>query len=259
MSRKPIVGGNWKCNPAKLADAKALVEAWKEKGFDKEKVDVVIAPTALHLGHVKTPLEGLGMAVCAQNVGKNDMGAFTGEWTAAHLQDMEVGYTLIGHSERRSKYGETDEDTALKVEKCQEAGLKANLVEETLPEQTVIFCIGELLEERESGKTDEVNKRQLAAIIPKVKNWDLIVIAYEPVWAIGTGKVATPDQAEETQAAIRAYLPLGRRAGGGRARAWYGGSVTPENCKELITKPNIDGFLVGATAKSRKPGDGRTD
>eukprot|EP00913_Durusdinium_trenchii_P026263 g24642.t1 len=648
MSRKPIVGGNWKCNPAKLADAKALLAAWKEKAFDKEKVEVVIAPTALHLGHVKSPLEGLGMQVCSQNVGKNDMGAFTGEWTASHLQDMEVGYTLIGHSERRSKYGETDEDrspelcsgsedkdeeeqvvriseitpnqvrellppvlrgpgvqdlfaevkrphlwlqhddqdflglqdcdggcgelfrdltlipsrtrdvglmvrkarrfrrgflldghkgtgksqvlnllamwarkngwlvvlepcpgrysreiaeikrsnngvyiqsefaqqfleamslanrlmleemgrhlkvtrrlyepliqktvdteveaeglggveelkriasyrrqvripsmvdvmpdpqnvweivefglenpdalaerwstseeyavqavaetfvqlqrqrthpvlvvvdawndvraakeyvsirydntrfngyipaklcatswqrsnrrdyrpellgvqahqirtvrnftqqefanyvmylrlmkvlhnfpaedleyfymltqgngfqarkrqdTALKVEKCQEAGLK------------VIFCIGELLEEREGGKTDEVNKRQLAAIIPKVKNWDqtigsrdrrasvdrggrdLMVIAYEPVWAIGTGKVATPDQAEETQAAIRAYLKEAVSAEvADKVRIQYGGSVTPENCKELITKPNIDGFLVGGAS-----------
>ena len=223
MPRKPIVGGNWKCNPGKLADAKALVEAWKEKGFDKDKVDVVIAPTALHLGHVKAPLEALGMQVSAQNVGKNDMGAFTGEWTASHLQDMEVGYTLIGHSERRSKYGETDEDTAVKVEKCQAAGLK------------VLFCIGELLEERESGKTDEVNKRQLAAIIPKVKNWDDIVIAYEPVWAIGTGKVATPDQAEETQAAIRAYIKEAVSAEvADKIRIQYGGSVTPENCKDLV-------------------------
>ena len=223
MPPKPIVGGNWKCNPGKLADAKALVEAWKEKGFDKDKVDVVIAPTALHLGHVKAPLEALGMQVSAQNVGKNDMGAFTGEWTASHLQDMEVGYTLIGHSERRSKYGETDEDTAVKVEKCHAAGLK------------VLFCIGELLEERESGKTDEVNKRQLAAIIPKVKNWDDIVIAYEPVWAIGTGKVATPDQAEETQAAIRAYIKEAVSAEvADKIRIQYGGSVTPENCKELV-------------------------
>ncbi|OLP84917.1 Triosephosphate isomerase [Symbiodinium microadriaticum] len=176
------------------AQSKALVEAWKEKGFDKDKVEVVIAPTALHLGSVKGGLEGLGMQVSSQNVGKNDMGAFTGEWTAVHLQDMEVPYTLIGHSERRSKYGESDEDTAVKVEKCQAAGIK------------VIFCIGELLEEREAGKTDEVNKRQLAAVIPKIKDWDKIVIAYEPVWAIGTGKVATPEQAEETQANIRAYL-----------------------------------------------------
>jgi len=237
MSRKPIVGGNWKCNPSKLADAKALVEAWKEKGFDKDKVEVVIAPTALHLGSVKAGLEGLGMQVSSQNVGKNDMGAFTGEWTAVHLQDMEVPYTLIGHSERRSKYGESDEDTAVKVEKCQAAGIK------------VIFCIGELLEERESGKTDEVNKRQLAAVIPKITNWDNIVIAYEPVWAIGTGKVATPDQAEETQANIRAYLKEAVSAEvADKVRIQYGGSVTPDNCKELMAKPNIDGFLVGGAS-----------
>merc|ERR1719410_2463348 len=156
----------------------------------------------------------MGMEAASQNVSKTPMGAFTGEWTAEHLVDMGVSWTLIGHSERRSKYGETDEDTALKVEKCQKAGLK------------VIFCIGELLEEREAGKTDEVNKRQLAAVIPKITNWDLIVIAYEPVWAIGTGKVATPDQAEETQAAIRAYLAesvSGEVAD--KVRIQYGGSV----------------------------------
>jgi len=237
MPRKPIVGGNWKCNPAKLADAKALVEAWKAKGFDKEKVDVVVAPTALHLGNVQSSLGSLGIEVAAQNVGKNDMGAFTGEWTATHLTDMEVGWTLIGHSERRSKYGETDEDTAAKVEKCQAAGIK------------VLFCIGELLEEREAGKTDEVNKRQLAAVLPKITNWDLIVIAYEPVWAIGTGKVATPDQAEETQAAIRAYLKEAVSAEvADKVRIQYGGSVTPDNCAELIGKPNIDGFLVGGAS-----------
>eukprot|EP00930_Biecheleria_cincta_P051002 TRINITY_DN36161_c0_g1_i1.p1 TRINITY_DN36161_c0_g1~~TRINITY_DN36161_c0_g1_i1.p1 ORF type:complete len:252 (-),score=56.56 TRINITY_DN36161_c0_g1_i1:106-861(-) len=237
MSRKPIVGGNWKCNPAKLADAKALIEAWQSKSFNKEKVDVVVAPTALHLGSIKTSLEGLGIEASTQNVGKNDMGAFTGEWTAAHLVDMAVPWAIIGHSERRSKYGETDEDTAVKVEMCQAAGVK------------VIFCIGELLEEREAGKTDEVNKRQLAAVLPKITNWDLIVIAYEPVWAIGTGKVATPEQAEETQAAIRAYLKeaVGAEVAD-KVRIQYGGSVTPENCADLIAKPNIDGFLVGGAS-----------
>ncbi|CAE8742831.1 unnamed protein product [Polarella glacialis] len=237
MSRIPIVGGNWKCNPAKLAEANALLEAWKAKPFDKEKVEVVIAPTALHLGSVKKTLEGLGMQASAQNVGKNDMGAFTGEWTATHLTDMEVAWTLIGHSERRSKYGETDDETAVKVEKCQAAGLK------------VIFCIGEQLEEREAGKTDEVNKRQLAAVLAKITNWDLIVLAYEPVWAIGTGKVATPDQAEETQAAIRAYIKEAvSEEVANKVRIQYGGSVTPENCAELIGKPNIDGFLVGGAS-----------
>jgi len=232
-----VVGGNWKCNPGKIADALQLAEAWKGVSFDAEKVDVVICPTALHIGFLKEPLEAMGMMVSAQNVSKTGVGAFTGEWATDHLKDFGISWTLIGHSERRSKFLETDEDTAEKVAKCQESGIK------------VIFCIGELLEEREAGKTDEVNKRQLAAIIPKVKDWDLIVIAYEPVWAIGTGKVATPDQAEETQAAIRAYLQEAVSAEvAEKVRIQYGGSVTPENCAELIAKPNIDGFLVGGAS-----------
>jgi len=237
MSRKPIVGGNWKCNPGKLEDAMKLVEAWKEKPFDKDKIDVVICPTALHISSVKGPIEALGMQVSAQNMSKTDMGAFTGEWTASQLTDMGVTWTLIGHSERRAKYGETDEETAIKVEKCQAAGVK------------VLFCIGELLEEREAGKTDEVNKRQLAAILPKVTKWDDIVIAYEPVWAIGTGKVATPEQAQETHAAIRAYMKEAvSEEVASKVRIQYGGSVTPENCGELISKPDIDGFLVGGAS-----------
>jgi len=237
MPRKPIVGGNWKCNPAKLADAEKLAEAWKAVSFDKEAVDVAICPTALHVGFLKDSLEAMGMMVCAQNVSKFGMGAYTGEWSAEHLKDLGIGWTLIGHSERRSKYGETDEDTAAKVERCQETGIK------------VIFCIGELLEEREAGKTDEVNKRQLAAVIPRIKDWGSVVIAYEPVWAIGTGKVATPDQAEETHKAIRAYLAEAAGPGVAEAvRIQYGGSVTPENCADLISRPNIDGFLVGGAS-----------
>lgn len=237
MSRKPIVGGNWKSNPATLGDAQKLAEAWKGMPFDKDNVDVVICPTALHMGFLKEPLEEMGMMVSAQNVSKTGMGAFTGEVATDHLKDMGIGWTLIGHSERRSKYGETDADTAEKVAKCQEAGIH------------VMFCIGELLEEREAGKTDEVNKRQLAAVLPKITNWDLIVIAYEPVWAIGTGKVATPDQAEETHAAIRAYLKDAvSEEVAEKVRIQYGGSVTPDNCAELIAKPNIDGFLVGGAS-----------
>merc|ERR1719401_690083 len=179
----------------------------------------------------------MGMAVSAQNCSKTGSGAFTGEWTAESLLDLGIKWTLIGHSERRTKYGETDADTAEKVGRCQELGVN------------VILCIGELLEEREAGKTDEVNKRQLAACIPKIKNWDLIVIAYEPVWAIGTGKVATPDQAQETQAAIRAYLAKAVSPEvAEKTRIQYGGSVTPANCADLMSKPDIDGFLVGGAS-----------
>jgi len=235
----PIVGGNWKCNPASFKEATTLLTAWsKQSGsWDKEKVDVVICPPALWLTDLKDRIEGMGMGVSAQNCSKTGSGAFTGEWTAEALTDLGLKWTLVGHSERRSKYGETDADTAEKVAKCQEAGVG------------VILCIGELLEERESGKTDEVNKRQLAAVLPKIKDWSKIVIAYEPVWAIGTGKVATPEQAQDTQAAIRAYLKTAVSAKvAEEVRIQYGGSVSPDNCAELIAKPDIDGFLVGGAS-----------
>jgi len=239
MSRKFIVGGNWKCNPGTQKEATDLIHAWQKQAnvFDKEKVEVVICPPAIWMDGLKGKLSAIGMSTCSQNVSKTGPGAFTGEWTAESLVDLGVSWTLVGHSERRSKYGETDAETAEKVTMCQEQGLN------------VILCIGELLEEREAGKTDEVNKRQLAACLPKIKDWSKIVIAYEPVWAIGTGKVATPEQAEETQAAIRAYLSSAVSADvASKVRIQYGGSVTPENCKDLISKPNIDGFLVGGAS-----------
>eukprot|EP00913_Durusdinium_trenchii_P031822 g29801.t1 len=252
MAWKFIVGGNWKCNPKTYKDS-----VGKGKSLpmvDRSAVEVVICPPALWLTSFTETFEGLGMGVCAQNCSKTDAGAFTGEWTAANLVravgvDLGLQWTLLGHSERRSLYGETDEDVALKVEKCQAAGLN------------VILCIGEKLEdgrwfsdgggrqEREAGKTDEVNKRQLGACLPKIKDWDKVVIAYEPVWAIGTGKVATPEQAEETQKAIRAYLSQAvSSAVAEKVRIQYGGSVNPENCAELIKQPNIDGFLVGGAS-----------
>merc|ERR1719469_1644580 len=136
----------------------------------------------------------MGMIVAAQNVSATGFGAFTGEWAADHLVDLGVGWTLVGHSERRSKYGDTDEATAKKVQKCQEKGLMC------------VLCIGESLAEREAEQTATVNARQLNACIPVIEDWDKIVIAYEPVWAIGTGKVAKPDQAQETQLSIRQFI-----------------------------------------------------
>eukprot|EP00933_Yihiella_yeosuensis_P066355 TRINITY_DN705_c0_g1_i1.p1 TRINITY_DN705_c0_g1~~TRINITY_DN705_c0_g1_i1.p1 ORF type:complete len:409 (+),score=126.28 TRINITY_DN705_c0_g1_i1:87-1229(+) len=238
--RKPVIGGNWKCNPKTLEEANKLIDEWKKaRPFDRRKLDVVILPMIPHMAKLQKPLQRLGCDTGSQNCSKTDLGAFTGEITASQIADTGIKWTLVGHSERRTKYGETDEAVAEKVEKALAAGLK------------VILAIGELLEEREAGKTDEVNQRMLAACIPKIKKeqWDKVVIAYEPVWAIGTGKVATPDQAEETQAAIRAYIKekVGEDVAE-RLRIQYGGSVTPDNCAELIKKPNIDGFLVGGAS-----------
>mmetsp|Transcript_32325 Transcript_32325/g.52023 ORF Transcript_32325/g.52023 Transcript_32325/m.52023 type:complete len:379 (+) Transcript_32325:111-1247(+) len=237
--RKPIIGGNWKCNPKTLAEATALLSEWKTVSFDKRKIDVYVCPMMPHLLKVKPVMQKMGISACAQNCSKTAEGAFTGEVSVGQLADARVDWTLVGHSERRAKYGESDQDVADKVEKALAAGLK------------VVVAIGESLEEREGGKTNEVNERQLAPVLKsiKVEEWSKIVIAYEPVWAIGTGKVATPDQAEETQAAIRAYIAKAvSDEVAEKVRIQYGGSVTPENCAELISKPNIDGFLVGGAS-----------
>jgi len=240
MPRKPIVGGNWKCNPKTIKEALQLIQDWKNQvPVDKRKIDVFACPMLPHLLKVKQPLEKMGISACAQNCSKTGEGAFTGEVSAAQLKDSRVQWTLVGHSERRTKYGETDEDVAEKVAQALAADLK------------VVLAIGELLEEREGGKTNEVNERMLAPVIKKVKaeDWNRIVIAYEPVWAIGTGKVATPEQAEETHAAIRSYLAKAVSEDvAEKVRIQYGGSVTVENCAELIKKPNIDGFLVGGAS-----------
>jgi triosephosphate isomerase len=236
-TRKPFVGGNWKCNGTIQSNAelsKALAASLSQYS---QNVDVVVAPTALHVAHAIESLRGTGVHVATQNISKTKNGAFTGEVSAEMVKDFGLGWTLIGHSERRHKYGETDADIADKVALAEGNGLK------------VVFCIGELLEERKSGKTDDVCKRQMEAIIPVVKDWDNIVIAYEPVWAIGTGVVATPQEAQDAHAAVRALLVSQVSSEvAAKTRIVYGGSVTPENSAELFAKEDVDGFLVGGAS-----------
>jgi len=238
MPRKPFVGGNWKSNGT-VDSARALCASLTGAGVAawRNKVDVVISPIAPQLGLVGKFVKKSLIRIASQNVSASGEGAFTGEISAGQLKDAGIQWTLVGHSERRTKYGETDAITADKVEKCQAAGVG------------VIFCIGEQLSERESGKTDEVNKRQVDAVLDKIKDWKKVVIAYEPVWAIGTGKVATPEQAQDAHAAIRKLIASSVSEEVANAvRIIYGGSVTPENAKDLIAKPDIDGFLVGGAS-----------
>ena len=235
--RRKIIGGNWKSNPASVQAVKELCTAFSTTSFDATKVECVIFPTTLHGPFVQAGLAQSGIEVGVQNVSKTGCGAFTGEVTADMAAEVGYGWTLIGHSERRVRYGETDADTAEKVGKALAAGLR------------VILCIGESLEEREKGVTDEVNRRQLSACIPLIRDWDRVVIAYEPVWAIGTGKVATPAQAQEAHAAIRAFLAEACGAAvAQKVRIQYGGSASPDNCAELIALPDVDGFLVGGAS-----------
>ncbi|TMS34837.1 hypothetical protein L596_002348 [Steinernema carpocapsae] len=234
MGRKFFVGGNWKMN-----GDKAMIDgivAFLNQSGNTDNVDVVVAPPAPYLVYVKEQLKS-SVEVAAQNCYKVPKGAFTGEISPAMVKDLGLKWVILGHSERRHVFGESDCLIADKTVHAIESGLD------------VVFCIGEKLEEREAGHTKNVNFRQLQAIVDRKVNWDKIVIAYEPVWAIGTGKTASPEQAQEVHAWIREFLKEKVSADvAEKVRIIYGGSVTAENCVELGKKPDIDGFLVGGAS-----------
>lgn len=198
---------------------------------------MVVAPPFVYLEHARKALAKSHIAVSAQNCWHEDKGAFTGEVSAAMLADIGLSWVILGHSERRHVNGESSELIGKKTA----AALKHGL--------SVILCVGELLSEREANETEKVILGQMDAVLPFVKDWSKIVIAYEPVWAIGTGKVATPAQAQEAHVILRRWLADKVSANVAAAtRILYGGSVKPDNCVELSRKPDIDGFLVGGAS-----------
>jgi len=198
--------------------------------------EVVVGVSPCYLDYVRSKLPST-IGVAAQNCYKAEKGAFTGEISPAMIKDCGCEWVILGHSERRNIFGETDQLIGEKVGFALQSGL------------SVIPCIGELLEEREAGKTTEVCFRQLKAIAQNVTDWSRVVIAYEPVWAIGTGKTATPEQAQEVHAAIRKWLEENVSADVAAAtRILYGGSVSASNCRELAACPDIDGSLVGGAS-----------
>lgn len=201
-----------------------------------QSVDVVVAPPTLYLTYVKSKLSS-GVKVAAQNCFKVAKGAFTGEISPDMLSDMGIEWVILGHSERRHVFGESNELIGEKVKYALERGL------------SVIPCIGEKLDERESGVTEKVIFEQMTHIKNNVTDWNRVVIAYEPVWAIGTGKVATPEQAQEVHEKLRKWLTDNVSAEvGQKTRIIYGGSVNAGNCKDLAKKPDVDGFLVGGAS-----------
>ena len=234
--RKYIIGGNWKSNGSVDMVRQLCTDTLNTMEFDTNRVEVVVAPISLHIASAKAMLNS-NVLVSAQNISATGNGAFTGEISAEQVKDFGLEWTLIGHSERRVKYGETDEMVAGKTERALAAGLK------------VILCIGETLEQREAGQTNDVLKTQLDAVKNVVNNWGSIVLAYEPVWAIGTGKTATPAIAQEAHAYIRSWLTENVSADAAASvRIQYGGSANAANCGDLIAQPDIDGFLVGGAS-----------
>jgi triosephosphate isomerase len=236
--RKTIIAGNWKMNKT-AAEGKAFVEAFKPLVADVDSVEIVVCPVFTALNSVVEAAAGSNVKVGAQNIHWAENGAYTGEISAEMLKETGVDYVIIGHSERRQYFGETDETVNQRLKAALAVGL------------TPMVCIGELLEERESGKTEAVMDTQLNGGLAGISNEDMekIVIAYEPVWAIGTGKTATPEMAEETHAYIRKVLTdMFGSDTSGKVRIQYGGSMKPANSAELIAQPDIDGGLVGGAS-----------
>jgi len=235
--RKPIIVGNWKMN-CTIPEALELVKRLKVMVSDVKGLEIVIAPPFTALSPVSHALIGSNMTLAAQNLFWEEKGAFTGEISAEMILDAGCDYVIIGHSERRQFFAETDDSVSRKVRAALAGGL--------IP----IVCVGETLAEREAGETFPVIERQLTNGLNdvKVSSSEDLVIAYEPVWAIGTGRTATPSQAQEVHAYIRGLLKnlLGEAAGD--IRVLYGGSVKPENIDELMIEPDIDGALVGGAS-----------
>lgn len=240
--RKKIIAGNWKMNKTP-SEAKALAEAIAEKTANA-KCDVVICPTAICIPAAVEATDGTNIAVGAQNVHFKESGAYTGELAGNMLTEAGVKYVIIGHSERRQYFGETDETVNLRTKAAIAAGL------------TPIVCVGESLDEREKGIMDDTVRRQTKVALLDVSADDAknVVIAYEPVWAIGTGKTATADQADEVCGIIRETVKgLYGAEVADVIRIQYGGSMNAGNAAELLAKPNIDGGLIGGA--SLKPDD----
>lgn len=236
--RKPFVAGNWKMHGSKAMIAElltGLTAGWKQA----DRVDVAVCPPAIYIDYVRRTLGSAPIAVGAQNMSDQPAyGAFTGEISAPMLKEFDCRYVILGHSERRALYGEDDDFIARKVEVALDAKL------------TPILCVGETLEEREAGVTEQVIERQLQAVIDRVggEAFGDIVIAYEPVWAIGTGKTATPEQAQAVHAFIRERIAMLSVDAAERMIIQYGGSVKPGNAEALFSQPDIDGGLIGGAS-----------
>ncbi|MCD6264351.1 MAG: triose-phosphate isomerase [Deltaproteobacteria bacterium] len=239
-NRKPLMAANWKMNLS-LDEARDLLNGIKSATIDFNRVDVLVAPpfTTLRLAHEL--LAGTGILIAGQNMHWESGGAFTGEISPLMLKEAGCGHVILGHSERRTLFFETSETVNQKVDAAIEAGL--------IP----IVCIGETLKQREDKKTFDIIKTQLdESLETSCKNGNLpqgVIIAYEPVWAIGTGKTATPEMAQEVHRFIRRWLIENFGPNTGETiRILYGGSVKPDNIKELISQPDIDGALIGGAS-----------
>ena len=235
--RTPMIAGNWKMHKT-IAEAEEFIQALLPRVSSVDGVDVAICPPFTALGAMVDSTRGSRVAIYAQNMHQAQEGAFTGEVSAPMLTELDVAGVVLGHSERRELFGETDRALAQKVPAALAAGL--------LP----VLCVGETEEERERGDTERKLRHQVQEDLARLEPEQLgdVVIAYEPIWAIGTGQVATPEQAQDAIAFVRALVADRSKEAAERTRILYGGSVKPENASELMALPDVDGALVGGAS-----------
>ena len=234
MSKKKLIAGNWKMNGSLAANEALLREL--RAGIGQPACEVVVCPPGIYLAQLQGLLAGSPIALGVQNVSTHENGAYTGDVSAEMLKDFDVRYAIVGHSERRQHQAENDVHVAMKAKRALAAGI------------TPIVCVGETQRERDAGLTEFIVKQQLSAVIHLVGHCTSeIVVAYEPVWAIGTGQTATPAQAQAVHAVLRAQIrPATEHAD--RVRILYGGSMNAANAAELLAQPDIDGGLIGGAS-----------
>lgn len=234
--RRKLIAGNWKMNGSLTINAALLNDI--KSGLDQPACDIAVCVPAPYFAQCKSVLAGTPVAWGGQDLSVHESGAYTGEISPSMLRDFDCSYVIVGHSERRTYHGETDELVAKKTVSALQSGL------------TPIVCVGESLDQRESGETDCVVGGQIDAVLSAVASEDLsrVVIAYEPVWAIGTGKTATPQMAQDVHAMLRERVHAKSAGASEGIQILYGGSMKPDNAKELLSMPDIDGGLIGGAS-----------
>jgi triosephosphate isomerase len=236
--RRPLIAGNWKMN-LNRAESEALARRLAEQAGSVANADLLVCPPSVYLVPVAAAISGSSVSLGAQNMYFEENGAFTGEISAAMLRDVGAEFVILGHSERRHILGETDQDVNKKAKQAHAAGL------------TPIICVGETLQEREGGRTAQVIRTQFSGSFGELSADQMksTIVAYEPVWAIGTGRTATPEQAQDVHADLRKLIAEAYNKGvADSVRILYGGSVKPENAGELLSQADVDGALVGGAS-----------
>lgn len=235
--RRPLVAGNWKLNGS-LSSISELISGIRDQMPSVKNAELAVCPPYIYLSHVQNLLQGSDIALGAQDCSGQESGAYTGEVAAAMIKEFACKYNIIGHSERRHVYGDSNDTIATKFAHVVKNGM--------IP----ILCVGETLKEREDGHTEVVISKQINAVLDLfgIEAFKNAVIAYEPVWAIGTGQVATPAQAQEVHEEIRLTLDAKNKDIAANIRILYGGSMKPENAQELLQQSDIDGGLIGGAA-----------